>query len=313
MRPLVSVCCLAYNHAPYIHKALDGILMQKTSFPFEVIIHDDVSTDGTIDIIKEYAEQYPDIIKPIFEEENQYSKNVPITLNILYPRARGKYIATCECDDYWTDCNKLEKQILYMEKHPECSCTAHAVNYIENGEITRNDRRSAKECDFTPEQVISGGGAFVATCSLCFRTEYACEKPKWRMLAANVGDYPSQILFSLKGKFHYFPMIMGRYRLGHPGSWTEMQRHNISASIENRSLEAKWLNELNRETGFKYRHCICRLIGGDLNYLYKHNALEAVEFKRIMKEYKFDVRNLIFWKMKIFLRKLKRGTFGWNR
>lgn len=104
MRPLVSVCCLAYNHAPYIRKALDGILMQKTSFLFEVIIHDDVSTDGTIDIIKEYAEQYPDIIKPIFEEENQFSKNVPINLNILYPRARGKYIATCECDDYWTDC-----------------------------------------------------------------------------------------------------------------------------------------------------------------------------------------------------------------
>lgn len=209
MIPLVSVCCLSYNHVRYIRQALDGILMQKTSFPFEIIVHDDASTDGTIEIIREYAAKYPNVIKPIFEAENQYSQNVSISMDILYPAARGKYIAICECDDFWTDCNKLEKQISYMERHVECSCTAHAVNYIENEKVTRNDRRTGRECDFSPEQVITGGGAFVATCSLCFRTKYACEKTKFRIMASNVGDYPLQILLSLKGTFHYFPEIMG--------------------------------------------------------------------------------------------------------
>lgn len=305
MKPLVSVCCLAYNHAQYIRKALDGILRQKTSFPFEVVVHDDASTDGTVEIIKEYVAKYPGIIRPIFEKENQYSKNVSISIDILYPAAQGKYIALCECDDFWSDCNKLEKQISYMEKHLECSCTAHAVNYIENEVVTKNDRRAEKECDFLPEQVIAGGGAFVATCSLCFRTKYACEKPKFRVMAANVGDYPLQILLSLKGKFHYFPKIMGGYRFGRPGSWTEEQRNDISKSIANKKSEIKWLNELNKETNFKYRHCICRLIGGDINYLYKYNEISARKFKNLIDEFGFDIRNKIFWQTKIYLRKLK--------
>ncbi len=110
--PVVSVICLTYNHAPYIKECLDGFLMQKTDFTFEVIIHDDASTDGTTDIIREYAAKYPDIIKPIIQAENQYSKHHDFNkiLQVCIDRSKGKYIAMCEGDDYWTDSLKFHKQ-----------------------------------------------------------------------------------------------------------------------------------------------------------------------------------------------------------
>jgi len=95
--------------------------MQKTGFDFEVLIHDDASTDGTSDIIREYEKKYPNIIKPIYQKENQYSKGVLISLTYQFPRAKGKYIALCEGDDYWTDPYKLQKQVDFMEANPEYS------------------------------------------------------------------------------------------------------------------------------------------------------------------------------------------------
>lgn len=132
-RPLVSVLTLAYNHAPYIRECLDGILMQKTDFAFEILIHDDASTDGTADIIREYESKYPDIIKPIYQTENQYSKRVGISRTYQYPRVKGKYIAFCEGDDYWIDPLKLQKQVDFMEANPNVPCCFHTVDiYQEN-------------------------------------------------------------------------------------------------------------------------------------------------------------------------------------
>ena len=102
--PLVSICSITYNHAPYIRQCLDGFLMQKTNFKYEIIIHDDASTDGTAEIIKEYAERYPDLITPVFQTENQYSKGLRgFFAKFVFPHAKGKYIALCEGDDYWID------------------------------------------------------------------------------------------------------------------------------------------------------------------------------------------------------------------
>ena len=126
--PLVSVCCTTYNHAPFIRQCLDGFVMQKTSFSFEVLIHDDASTDGTQDIIQEYAIRYPDIIKPIYQAENQYSKGVKICLTYIYPRVKGKYIALCEGDDYWTDPYKLQKQVDFLESHLDYVMCSHDVD-----------------------------------------------------------------------------------------------------------------------------------------------------------------------------------------
>ena len=126
---IVSVNCIAYNQKKYIQDCLDGIVMQKTTFRFEAIVHDDVSTDGTADVIKEYGEKYPDIIKPIFEKENQWSKNDGSLDRIMLDACKGKYIAFCEGDDYWIDPYKLQKQVDYLEAHPECSLVYTKVKY----------------------------------------------------------------------------------------------------------------------------------------------------------------------------------------
>ena len=127
--PLVSIRCLVYNHEPFLRQCLDGFVMQKTSFPFEAIVHDDASTDGSVAIIREYAEKYPDIIKPIYETENQYSKGTlsKIIINACHPDA--KYIAYCEGDDYWTDPDKLQLQVDFLETHPDYYMTCHAFKY----------------------------------------------------------------------------------------------------------------------------------------------------------------------------------------
>jgi glycosyltransferase involved in cell wall biosynthesis len=117
--PLVSICCITYNHEKYIQQCLEGFLIQKTTFLFEILIHDDASTDRTADIIREYETKYPDIIKPIYQTENQYSKGVIVSAVYNWPRAKGKYIALCEGDDYWIDSYKLQKQVDFMEANPE--------------------------------------------------------------------------------------------------------------------------------------------------------------------------------------------------
>lgn len=130
--PLVCICSITYNHAPYIRQCLDGFLMQKTNFKYEIIIHDDCSTDGTTEIIKEYAEKYPDIIFPIYQTENQYSKGVRgMFAKFVFPKAKGKYIAMCEGDDYWTDPLKLQKQVDFLEANQEYTMCSHLCEFYD--------------------------------------------------------------------------------------------------------------------------------------------------------------------------------------
>lgn len=132
--PLVSVSVITYNHEKYIRQCLDGILMQNVNFPYEVLVHDDASPDGTADIIREYEAKYPGIIKPIYQTENQHSQGKAAS-KFNWDRACGKYLAFCEGDDYWTDSAKLQRQVNFLERHPEYIATAHRVNVInERGE-----------------------------------------------------------------------------------------------------------------------------------------------------------------------------------
>ena len=127
----VSVLCLIYNHGKYLRQMLDGLLMQETNFAYEIILHDDASTDNSQIIIKEYYEQYPEIIRPILQRENVYSKGVNAVFDVMFPISRGNYIAICEGDDYWTDKKKLQKQYDLMEKELQCSICTHIVNSCE--------------------------------------------------------------------------------------------------------------------------------------------------------------------------------------
>lgn len=141
--PLVSIKCLVYNHEPYLRQCLDGFVMQKTNFPFEAIVHDDASTDGSAAIIREYAEKYPDIIKPIYETENQYSKRDGSLTRaidaVMHPDS--KYIAHCEGDDYWTDPDKLQLQVDFLESHPDYYMTTHEFSflYMSDNSIVDNE------------------------------------------------------------------------------------------------------------------------------------------------------------------------------
>ena len=178
---LVSICSITYNHAPYIRQCLDGFLMQKTNFPVEVIINDDCSTDGTTEIIREYAEKYPDIIKPIFHEENQYQKGVRgMFQRFVFPKARGKYIALCEGDDYWTDPLKLQKQVDFLEANPEYGLVYtdynrkyEATNKIEQACIRAGKTRKINSFE---DMLIYGG--YIVPCSWLVRKNLLIQERK---------------------------------------------------------------------------------------------------------------------------------------
>lgn len=142
-KPKVSICCLTYNHALFIKECMDGFLSQQTTFPVEILIHDDASTDGTDDILREYERKYPDVVFPLYEKVNRFSSGCQGQMDILfnYSRAHGKYIAYCEGDDYWTDPLKLQKQVDFMESHPEYSVCFHRCSLLnsETGKMTEDE------------------------------------------------------------------------------------------------------------------------------------------------------------------------------
>lgn len=214
----VSIVCITYNHAPYIRDALEGFVRQQTDFPFEVLVHDDASTDGTADIIREYAARYPALIRPVFQERNRYSEGAAIAREFLFPLIRGRYVALCEGDDYWTDPRKLQKQVEALEAHPEVDICAHLVRKRKNGQPDGYEGPRTGRRIFPVSRVIWGGGGFVATCSLlCRREAYLADTPMRRLLFY---DYTLQIQGSLRGGLLYLPDCMAVYRRGVPGSWS---------------------------------------------------------------------------------------------
>lgn len=254
----VSVICNAYNHGKYIRKCLEGLVMQKTDFVYEILVHDDASTDNTAEIIREYERQYPQLIKPVYQTENQYSKGGIYPFQ--YPRAKGEYIALCEGDDYWTDENKLQRQVDALDAHPEVDICAHAADIVtEDGNSIRDHiAPRATKCIIPVEAVIYGGGAFVATNSLMYRSHLKTTtyefRNMWRI------DYTLQILGSLRGGMLYLPENMSAYRWMAVGSWTMRQ----SASREKRQkiferMKAA-LETLNQETEGKYDQVISNTI-----------------------------------------------------
>lgn len=171
---MVTVQCLTYNHAAYIRQCLDGFLMQKTSFKFEVIVHDDASTDGTTEILKEYALKFPDIIKPIIETENQYIKiGFSGILALMHQRSRGKYIAFCEGDDYWTDSLKLQKQVDFLEQNSNYGLVYTNVDFYYQKE-NRYERKKITDgtlkqsFDFESHLLNKG---YIAPCTWLLRKE----------------------------------------------------------------------------------------------------------------------------------------------
>ena len=260
--PLVSIQCLVYNHEPYLRQCLDGFVMQKTDFKFEAIVHDDVSTDGSAAIIREYAEKYPDIIKPIFEIENQYSKRDGSLDRIMHEACKGKYIALCEGDDYWTDPLKLQKQVDFMEKNTEYTmCCSDAV--IKANESELNWKRYAEDQAIPVEDIILGGGLFIQTATLLFRCELI-SKERYPDFAINchVGDYPLQIFASLNGKVYWFADKMAVYRYQVGNSWTSLNKTKTCSDkmIKGWQSEVKMLKGMDNLSNGVYHDAFNRRI-----------------------------------------------------
>mgnify|MGYP006055355413 CR=1 FL=1 len=252
---LVSIHCATYNHEKYIVDAIESFLMQKTTFKYEILIHDDASTDRTADIIREYEKQYPNLIKAIYQTKNQYSQGKSIsTINLK--RAQGKYIALCEGDDYWTDPYKLQKQLDYMESHPECSLCVHG-GYIVNGiekKMQTKHRPSRRNKIFTVEEVIGGGGSLFLTNSMFYPKEYGNIRPPFFDIAP-VGDYPTAISLSLLGSVYYIDEFMSAYRTGVINSWTALNT-STEKQLVHYSKIAAMLDEIDQYTKGKYKGAI---------------------------------------------------------
>lgn len=243
--PLVSIRCLVYNHEPYLRQCLDGFVMQKTTFPFEAIVHDDASTDGSAAIIREYAEKYPNIIKPIYETENQFSKGTigKIVREAMSPNS--KYIAICEGDDYWTDPHKLQIQVSFLESHPDYFMSCHGYEqYFEDikefqphpiiSDIEYETYNGREFCTPTVEHFFNRGTEwFTQVLTIVRRRIDYLDHEKMKQYT-DYYDYVTCYYLMKAGKCALFKDYMGVYRKHTQGiysgrdesKWIEEYMHN---------------------------------------------------------------------------------------
>ncbi|WP_131679674.1 glycosyltransferase family 2 protein [Metapseudomonas furukawaii] len=236
--PLVSVVCTTYNHKNYIEDAIRGFLIQKTDFPFEVIIHDDASTDGTDLIVRKYVEEYPTLIRLISQTENQYSKGKRV-IPLAAKHAVGEYLALCEGDDFWVSPEKLSKQISSMKANSQCKISFHRA-LMGGGQLSGRPISSSKldwltypskTFVFPAKNVILGDGVFMPTPSIIVRKECLDSLPEW-FDETPVGDYFIQVLSSMPAGALYLPDAMCFYRTQSSGSWTKTMKSNPTMRLK---------------------------------------------------------------------------------
>lgn len=216
---LVSVSCTVFNHAPYLRQCLEGLVMQKTDFKYEVIVHDDASTDGSGDIVREYAQKYPDIIVPFIESENQYSQGKMLEVSRNVNRMmKGKYVAVCEGDDYWIDPNKLQMQVDYLEEHPECNLCHTSFKYYYEEEKKFYESNDIEKNRLNPITKLQDfyNGYWVQYVTIMYRKavldKIMEDNPFLFGGYFKMGD--SQICFELlkSGPIHFIPKVTCVYR-----------------------------------------------------------------------------------------------------
>jgi glycosyltransferase involved in cell wall biosynthesis len=246
--PLVSICCITYNHAPYIRDALEGFLRQRTDFPFEIIVHDDASTDETVAIIREYIARYPRLFVPIFQSENQFSRGRKPSA-LIFGQARGAFMALCEGDDYWTDPEKLSRQVAVLRDRPDIDLCSHGVD--SDGTVSPQIRTSLSEDplqDYGIYEVISKSHALTSTASVMVRrqpalrfAEYVSTRP-----ALPFGDVYLKFFGALRGGAVFINRRMAFYRRQSVGSWSARRRADFEMLLRDSEALMRSYAELDR-------------------------------------------------------------------
>jgi len=270
---MVSIICATFNQEAYIAQALDSFLMQKTDFEFEVLVHDDASTDATASIVREYERQYPSIVKPVYQAQNQYSQGVKIT-PLTCARAQGKYVALCEGDDYWIDPLKLQKQVDAMEGDAEFSLCVHSSLKVSPDGAPIGEVRPAREDrTFSLAEIVVENPGFFLTSSLLFPTSYSSVLPEY-YFRCPVGDWPLILFLASKGQVRYLDRQMSAYRVNAVNSWT--RSHAQSRSMQKRvALGLKeMLISFDESTGFAHTHSV-------------RNSIEQYDFRIALLEGRF--------------------------
>lgn len=258
---LVSVVMTTYNHEDYIRKAIEGVLMQETDFLIELIIGEDASNDNTGEIVVDYAKKNPEVIKLLCSEKNMgMTKNYMRTVQA----ARGKYIALCEGDDFWTDPLKLQKQVDFMELNPECTLCFHAYQTIYIKPDNSSTLGPIIGGKITNNKIISSENAiervYARTVTILFRAKVINPPPEW-IFKAPYGDYPLLLTCASKGSIGYLagsPMAV--YHRGSLGSYNQKafgsEKEVLELNIKRLRDHFKCFELFNDYTNFKYNKII---------------------------------------------------------
>lgn len=214
--PMVSVVMIAYNKEACIADAIAGVVRQRTDFAVELIIMDDCSTDGTPDIIREWCERYPDVIRAV---RNPHNLGLQGNYMAGFKLCRGKYMAICDADDYWCSRRKLARQVRYMERHPDCHVTFHRMlNYYEDsGEKSLSN--GLMKADTTLADLSRSN--YITNSSVMYRRERVDLNalPEW-LAEMTSPDYAMHMLYASEGHIHFFNRPMGVYRKAAGSAWS---------------------------------------------------------------------------------------------
>jgi len=216
IKPLVTILCITYNQKKFIAETIDSFLQQKTNFGFEIIIHDDNSTDGTTQILTEYGKTHPDIVKINYEKENQFSKGNIRFVDEMFRQAKGDYIALCEGDDYWTDPMKLQAQVNYLQQHPSHTICFHTAKIVSDNQQKEVFFPSGNEnSDYTITKMLQTN--FIATSTVMYR------KQDYKNLKCTTmpNDWYLHLYHAQFGKIGFIDKPMAVYRRHSGGVWWE--------------------------------------------------------------------------------------------
>lgn len=265
---MVTVVMLTYNHEKWIAKALDGIVKQKTDFKFKLFVHDDCSTDRTVEIIEWYHKKYPDIVVPFLEKENLYSQHIKITQTVLLPYIKSKYVALCEGDDFWTDTSKLQQQVDYMEEHEKCTLCFHNADFVdtEGNKLKPFYPQNIWNDDEIEKKLLLFEGAnfnvvemlkldFTPTASFLYRYELYEELTKFDLSL----DLLVRLVATNMGYSHYINKKMSAYRTGNAQSASGVLQNNENMLFKGfYKVHCNILDDFDHYTDLRYHDEIIR-------------------------------------------------------